>query len=192
MNQIMANFVILLPMLQGCEWLRQRRWGRGLAALLLPMAWPYLVIYLLCPLFPALNGWVALVGLTVLPMHTILMDGGTWYVLSGLLLYLLRKNRFLQAGGYFIFNLLVYGGIALALPDITAAAFLAPILSGCAPFRLCLWYSITGNGAKTSRAFSMFFIPPTSMCCSAFPALCGLGCTDQGRLRGRRAGWRIF
>ncbi len=159
MNQIMANFVILLPMLQGCEWLRQRRWGRGLAALLLPMAWPYLVIYLLCPLFPALNGWVALVGLTVLPMHTILMDGGTWYVLSGLLLYLLRKNRFLQAGGYFIFNLLVYGGIALALPDITAAAFFGTYFEWMCAFSAVFMVFYNGERGKNIKSFFYVFYP---------------------------------
>ena len=38
MNQMLATFAVLLPMLQGVDWLRQKRWLRGLAALVLPFA----------------------------------------------------------------------------------------------------------------------------------------------------------
>ncbi|WP_243165798.1 TraX family protein [Anaerofilum hominis] len=159
LNQIMANFVVLLPMLQGCEWLGQRRWVRGLAALLLPMAWPYLVLYLLCSLFPVLNGWVALVGFTVLPMHNLVMDGGTWYVLSGLLLYLLRKNRFLQAGGYFVFNLLVYGGMALSVPGITAAEFFNTYFEWMCAFSALFMVFYNGERGKNIKSFFYVFYP---------------------------------
>ena len=33
MNQMLATFAVLLPMLQGVDWLRQKRWLRGLAAI---------------------------------------------------------------------------------------------------------------------------------------------------------------
>ena len=45
MNAIFMNFVILIPIWQGIDWLRQRRIARGLAAVLIPLiGWPALFI----------------------------------------------------------------------------------------------------------------------------------------------------
>ena len=77
MNQMLATFAVLLPMLQGVDWLRQKRWLRGLAALVLPFAWPFFMLMVIYPMFPQAEGWLTLLGFTVLPMHTMIMDGGT-------------------------------------------------------------------------------------------------------------------
>ena len=42
-----------------------------------------MVIY---PMFPQAEGWLTLLGFTVLPMHTMIMDGGTLFILCGLLM----------------------------------------------------------------------------------------------------------
>ena len=52
MNQMLATFAVLLPMLQGVDWLRQKRWLRGLAALVLPFAWPFFMLMVIYPMFP--------------------------------------------------------------------------------------------------------------------------------------------
>ena len=41
-NGMMTTFVILMVMFQGIDWLGRRHIVRGLAALLLPLAWPFL------------------------------------------------------------------------------------------------------------------------------------------------------
>ena len=87
MNQMLATFAVLLPMLQGVDWLRQKRWLRGLAALVLPFAWPFFMLMVIYPMFPQAEGWLTLLGFTVLPMHTMIMDGGTLFILCGLLMY---------------------------------------------------------------------------------------------------------
>lgn len=81
MNQMLATFAVLLPMLQGVDWLRQKRWLRGLAALVLPFAWPFFMLMVIYPMFPQAEGWLTLLGFTVLPMHTMIMDGGTLFIL---------------------------------------------------------------------------------------------------------------
>ena len=54
-----------------------------------------MVIY---PMFPQAEGWLTLLGLTVLPMDTMIMDGGTLFILCGLLMYLCRlKSTKLEA-----------------------------------------------------------------------------------------------
>ena len=42
-NQMLATFSILLVILQGIEWCRQRQWLKGLCAVLLPLLWPCLL-----------------------------------------------------------------------------------------------------------------------------------------------------
>lgn len=109
-NGVLLNFVILLPMLQGVDWLRQKRFGRGLAALLLPLAWPVLISLGagLLPLPGAAKLGLTLMGFTVLPMWNFINDGGLFFILTGLLLYLCRGHKWLQAGTYVIFTMLVW------------------------------------------------------------------------------------
>ena len=71
MNQMLATFAVLLPMLQGVDWLRQKRWLRGLAALVLPFAWPFFMLMVIYPMFPQAEGWLTLLGFTVLPLSLI-------------------------------------------------------------------------------------------------------------------------
>ena len=113
MNQMLATFAVLLPMLQGVDWLRQKRWLRGLAALVLPFAWPFFMLMVIYPMFPQAEGWLTLLGFTVLPMHTMIMDGGTLFILCGLLMYLCRlKSTKLEALAFAAFYLQVYGSTA--------------------------------------------------------------------------------
>ena len=58
-NGMMTTFVILMVMFQGIDWLGRRHIVRGLAALLLPLAWPFLASAL-CLAVPALATSVGL------------------------------------------------------------------------------------------------------------------------------------
>ena len=42
MNGMMTSFVILMVVFQGIDWLGEKRWLPGLAAVVLPLAWPIL------------------------------------------------------------------------------------------------------------------------------------------------------
>lgn len=76
-NQMLATFSILLVILQGIEWCRQRQWLKGLCAVLLPLLWPVLGMGLIYQV-PASTPVVLILHYTVLPMHTAIMDGGTY------------------------------------------------------------------------------------------------------------------
>ena len=118
MNAIFMNFVILIPIWQGIDWLRQRRIARGLAAVLIPLiGWPALFIGLYyaadkTPLAWLLDSILAGIVYTVLPSWTFIMDGGITYILEGIVLYLLRRRRGWQAAAFVALGLLFY----LALP----------------------------------------------------------------------------
>lgn len=113
LNAIFMNYVILIPVWQGIDWLRQRRWRRGLAALVLPLAWPFLFLLLYAaanatPLAWLLDSLLALLVYTALPCWSLIVDGGGFYIAIGIALYLLRNRRGWQALCYTVLTLLFY------------------------------------------------------------------------------------
>lgn len=125
-NAICMNYAILIPIWQGIDWLRQRRILRGLPAVVLPLAWPFLflILYSTADGTPAawlLDSILAALGYTVLPVWLFIIDGGIAYILIGIALYLLRSRRGLQAAAYVALTMLfdfvlVYRQLA-TMPD---------------------------------------------------------------------------
>ena len=95
LNGIFMDFVLLCILWQGIDWLRARRWGRGLAAVLLPVIWPFLVAGFV-GMVPAAAAVLVPLSFSVLPNWAFLTDGGWNYLLGGVLLYLFRENRRVQ------------------------------------------------------------------------------------------------
>jgi len=120
MNGMMTAFAILMIVFQGIDWLEEKNWGPGLAAVVLPLAWPFLAGTLMRAV-PALRMPLAVLGYTLLPMWNSNPDAGLPTIITGILLYLFRKNRKAQAGIFAGFNLLyflVYVGMMVSqLPD---------------------------------------------------------------------------
>lgn len=119
-NGMMTTFVILMVIFQGIDWLGQRRMVRGLAAFLLPLAWPFLATGLLAAL-PALASPLGIACYTVLPIWGTTGDS-SWPVLAmGLVLYLFRRNRRGQvlafAVFYFLYGVVYMGLMASQMPD---------------------------------------------------------------------------
>ena len=120
MNGMMTSFAILMLVFQGMDWLGERRWGPGLAAVVLPLAWPILASVLMGAA-PALQLPLSALGYTFLPMWNSNPDAGIGTILTGILLYGFRKNRRVQAGVFagftvlydFLYPLLVFS----RLPD---------------------------------------------------------------------------
>ena len=120
MNGMMAAFVILMPVFRGIDWLREKKWGRGLTAAVLPLAWPVLASMLMRGI-PVLQLPLAILGYTVLPMWNSTADSSLPVIITGILLYLFRGNRTVQAGAFAGFTVLYYlgyvGVMASHLPD---------------------------------------------------------------------------
>ena len=107
MNGMMTSFSILMVVFQGMDWLGERRWGPGLAAVILPLAWPVLASMLM-GMAPALQMPLSVLGYTFLPMWNSNPDAGIGTILTGILLYGFRKNRRVQAGVFAGFTVLYY------------------------------------------------------------------------------------
>lgn len=158
-NQIFSNFVILLPVLQGIEWIKNKRFLLGTTFIALPLLWPFIGSALMSAV-PATTPLINLLHFSVLPMHIAIMDGGTFYILNGILLYLLHKNKYLQAGGYFIFNLIVYVGLSvLFIPDITIASLFTQYYEWICSFSAIFMLLYNGKRGRSMKKLFYVFYP---------------------------------
>ena len=163
-NGMMTTFVILMVIFQGIDWLGQRRMVRGLAAFLLPLAWPFLATGLLAGASPPwpLPAWAS-PAYTVLPIWGVTGDS-SWPVLAmGLVLYLFRRNRRAQvlafAVFYFLYGVVYMGLMASQMPDFRLERSSSPGTTECygilaAPLMLC-YNGQRGGGHK--RLFYAFY-----------------------------------
>lgn len=107
LNGMMTAFSILMIVFQGLDWLGEKKWARGLAAVVLPLAWPVLAGTLM-GMVPTLQMPLSVLGYTLLPMWNSNPDAGIGTILTGILLYGFRKNRRAQAGMFAGFTVLYY------------------------------------------------------------------------------------
>lgn len=90
-NAIMMDFVVLMAVWQGIDWLRAGRILPGLAAILGTVGWGIASQFL--SLLPGMATPVGLLCFTLLPNWLIITDGGWFFLLGGVLLYALRGSR---------------------------------------------------------------------------------------------------
>lgn len=167
MNAIFMNFVILIPVWQGIDWLRQRQWGRGLAAVLLPLLWPFLflLLYAAANATPAawlLDSILAVLVYTALPCWSLIVDGGGFYIAIGIALYLLRGRRSLQAAAFVLLTMLfdfVFPLVQLLGTEDFSISWMFTLayewLSVFAVFFMLLYNGQRGRGLK--RLFYIFY-----------------------------------
>lgn len=105
-NGMMTTLAVLVMIWQGLDWLGEGRYARGAAAVVLPLAWPFLLTAAMGA-FPALGlPLTALIALV--PTWNFSPDAGLPTLITGILLYLFRRRRRLQAAVFMAFYLLVY------------------------------------------------------------------------------------
>ena len=127
-NAIFQQFMLLCIVWQGIDWLRQRRFVRGLAAVLLPLAWPFMIAGMLNLLpqikqMPIASNIVAWVITAPLPLWTAITDGGWYYFFGGVVLYVLYNHKRLRLAVWAAFTFLTEFVLvwlqARSFPDFT-------------------------------------------------------------------------
>ena len=82
LNAIFQDLMLLCIVWQGIDWLREKKFAKGIGAIAAVLCWPYVV--------------VAFVITSPLPMWTAITDGSWSFLLGGVLLYALRGRRKVQ------------------------------------------------------------------------------------------------
>ena len=160
-NQMLASFSILLVVLQGFSWCAQKKWGRGLFAILIPILLPYVasVLMLAFP-HPIFQFSVSLLAFTLLPLHSFIMDGGTATLVFGIVLYLFRKNKKIQ-GAAFVVTCLLWDilRIHLMAPTLTVTDFFTTAYEWMEVFALLPMLCYNGTRGNGSKRFFYWFYP---------------------------------
>lgn len=124
-NGMLSCFTILFVVMQGIDWIRQKRIVPGILATVLPLALPTLAYqFVFAPFMNSGNGMglflANLLAYTVLPLHTFIVDGGTITILEGMILlifsYCKNKRIRIYAWGMFILLHNVLGLILVGMP----------------------------------------------------------------------------
>ncbi|MEG2500448.1 MAG: TraX family protein [Oscillospiraceae bacterium] len=100
-NGVFQSLIIVLVLLQGLYLIENHKWALGTAIISATF---------ILPIFIVRRYTVRIVGeimyflvSTIMPLHNTVTDGGTWFIIGGMLLYIFRKNKWLQAGVYALY-----------------------------------------------------------------------------------------
>lgn len=161
-NQMLASFSILLVVLQGIDWCKKKKWGRGLAAILIPTMLPFIFI-IFFSLASGSSGtlfFLNLLSFTILPLHFNIADGGTFTLIAGVLLYLFHKNRKSQVTSYVILCILWdIVRVALLMPGLTIADFFTVAYEWMQIFAVIPMLCYNGTRGTGSKNFFYWFYP---------------------------------
>lgn len=121
-NGMLSTFAILFVVMQGIDWIRNKKIVLGLTAVVFPLIiFPYIMYnFVYGPFTRQGNGMVVfvanLLNFTVLPMHTFIVDGGTITILEGMILLIFSyfKNKKIRIYAWLIFTLL-FNGLGLVM-----------------------------------------------------------------------------
>ena len=102
LNAIFQDFVLLCIVWQGMDWLKVKRYAKGIAAIAAVVGWPFIAAAFLRAFqqMPRAATVVAFIITSPLPMWTSVTDGGWAYLLGGVVLYALRSHRRLQVAAW--------------------------------------------------------------------------------------------
>lgn len=160
-NQMLASFAILLVVLQGFDWCARKKWGRGLAAVLIPILSPFIVSALMTASSnPIWLFTLNLLSFTVLPQHLFIMDGGTATLLFGIVLYLFRKNRYLQIAAFALTCVLWdIARVLLMMPGLCLSDFFTVAYEWMELFAVVPMLCYNGTRGRGSKRFFYWFYP---------------------------------
>lgn len=158
-NAILANFVILLIILQGIDWIKSKKWFKGTLAVVLPIIYPYVAMTIVSRNF-SLGNLISVLHYTILPMHSALMDGGSAFILCGIVLYLTRKNRKIQAISFglttMILNIVM---VFIMIPQVTIHQLLFEYYEWLEVFAVIFMLLYNGERGKGSQKLFYWFYP---------------------------------
>lgn len=163
-NAMLSSFVVLLVVLMGIELIRQKKFLIGILAVVIPVILPYLFIYFVYIPYTdnhTVNILASLINFTILPLHTMIQDGGTLTLIEGVILYLFSfcKNKNARIYAFVIFELLYgIGLVSLAIGSFNVHTLIFEAYEWMSVFSAIFMLCYNGErGHGNSRFFYLFY-----------------------------------
>ena len=163
-NAMLSSFVVLLVVLMGIELIRQKKFLFGILAVVIPVILPYLFIYFVYIPYTdnhTVNILASLINFTILPLHTMIQDGGTLTLIEGVILYLFSfcKNKNARIYAFVIFELLYgIGLVSLAIGSFNVHTLIFEAYEWMSVFSAIFMLCYNGErGHGNSRFFYLFY-----------------------------------
>ena len=111
-NAMLSSFAILFVVMQGIDWIKQKKFLPGAVAVIISLVMSILFHY--CIVDPCISHnnqtglfLANLLAFTVLPLHTWIVDGGTLIILEGMILLIFSycNNKKIRIYAWVIFTL---------------------------------------------------------------------------------------
>lgn len=164
-NQVFSNFILLVILFYGIDLWKQKKYIKGFFAIFIPFFLPYLLVigFSQLPMESTITQGIwqilNLLHFTIFPFHFWIIDGGTIFLLEGIILYLFHKNKKRQITLFAIVHFLYYGVYVFIITgyNLHTWFFEAYEWMGIfAIFFMLLYNGEKGNGNKT---FFYLFYP---------------------------------
>lgn len=163
-NAMLSSFVVLLVVLMGIELIRQKKFLIGILAVVIPVILPYLFIYFVYIPYTdnhTVNILASLINFTILPLHTMIQDGGTLTLIEGVILYLFSfcKNKNARIYAFVIFEFLYgIGLVSLAIGSFNVHTLIFEAYEWMSVFSAIFMLCYNGDrGHGNSRFFYLFY-----------------------------------
>lgn len=158
-NQMLATFSILLVILQGFDWCSKKQWAKGLPAIIVPIMLPFIAFFI-GNRVPGAWNFIIFLSFSILPLHSFIMDGGTFFILQGILMYLFRKNHKWQAIIFVISEILIWVVLPFAtMPGVTIKLLFTVAFEWMGAFAAILMLTYNGERGKGSKKLFYWFYP---------------------------------
>lgn len=164
-NAMLSSFAILLVVLQGVDWCRQKKFGRGIACVVLPCILPYVMAFCIYQPLAASEHhtalfWMNMLNFSVLPLHASIMDGGTAVLIQGIVLYFFHESRKKQVTAFALAVLILdIVTIVLYAPDISLHALVFDYYEWMELFAILPMLLYNGKRGKGNKALFYWFYP---------------------------------
>lgn len=154
-NGIFATFAILIIIFKGIDYIREKKIFKGIILIVAPFIIPYLFYFLPDAIMP----YAYLLVSTLFPTP-LLVEGGLYIIITGIILYLFHKNRKLQCLFYGIFVLAWMIGLPLIyIRPISLKLMFTQYYEWMSIFALIFMFLYNGEKGKSMKKLFYIFYP---------------------------------
>lgn len=160
LNAIFSNFVVLIIIFQGIEYCKNKKWIFGLSLICIPLFWPVLAIFLLGFQNVYLNVSLLFLHYTILPIYNLLVDGGSAFIILGMLMYIFKDNKKLELTVFGIYTFILYFIVPYCLiPFCTLNDMFFKYYEWYGIFSILILINYNGLKGNGNKHFFYYFYP---------------------------------